>query len=278
MVTPGILYHELHTTEQLAQVYALEVAIWESTPADAVSAQVMSAITHNGGVVLGAATADDAETLIGYAFGIPARRADSWWLWSYAAGVLPAYQGQGVGFGLKQAQRSWALAHGYSVIRWTFDPLQRANANFNFCKLGVTADAYHVNLYGTMIDSINAGLPSDRFEVAWQLDDPRVLALASGAAQAVAAFAPPDDAQLLSQTTGGELLYRASLLLGGQPLYVEIPLSIGDLKHTDLAQAQRWQLAFRQALQAALAHGYIVTDFTAASGQSGRCWYRLDRS
>jgi predicted GNAT superfamily acetyltransferase len=55
------------------------------------------------------------------------------------------------------------------LIGWTFDPLQRGNANFNFNRLGVVVRAYHVNFYGEMNDDINSGLASDRFEAWWDV-------------------------------------------------------------------------------------------------------------
>ena len=62
-------------------------------------------------------------------------------LWSHMAGVLPEYRG-GLGYRLKLAQRERALAQGYDLIEWTFDPLQAMNAHFNFAKLGGVVEEY----------------------------------------------------------------------------------------------------------------------------------------
>ena len=53
-------------------------------------------------------------------------------------------------------------------MRWTYDPLQLANAHLNLQALGAAGVAYHVNHYGTL-GGINGDLPSDRVTVSWDL-------------------------------------------------------------------------------------------------------------
>ena len=60
----------------------------------------------------------------------------------------------GVGFALKQHQKAWAIQQGIDAITWTFDPLVRRNAVFNFEKLGAIGVEYLPNFYGTMTDAI----------------------------------------------------------------------------------------------------------------------------
>ena len=57
-------------------------------------------------------------------------------------------------------------------MRWTYDPLQLANARFNIEVLGAEGIAYHANHYG-VLGGINGGLPSDRVTVRWDLLGPR---------------------------------------------------------------------------------------------------------
>jgi predicted GNAT superfamily acetyltransferase len=78
----------------------------------------------------------------------------------------------GVGTRIKQHQRTWCLDRGIPVITWTFDPLVRRNAVFNIARLGAVATAYLPDFYGAMEDVYNAGFPSDRLLVRWQLTDP----------------------------------------------------------------------------------------------------------
>ena len=90
------------------------------------------------------------------------------------AGVHPAYRNRGLGYSLKLAQREHVLAQGIDLITWTFDPLETRNATLNFHKLGAVCNTYLPNLYGDMRDGLNAGLPSDRFQVDWWIASERV--------------------------------------------------------------------------------------------------------
>jgi predicted GNAT superfamily acetyltransferase len=269
-LTEPIIYRELHTIDDLNRVFDLEQAVWDMTPGDAVPAALLISVVENGGVVMGAE--GDGE-LIGFAFGVPARKGGEWYLWSYMAGVMPGVQAKGIGLGLKAAQRQWALAHDYAVMKWTFDPMQRANANFNFRKLGVTANHYHINHYGTMTDGLNAGMQSDRLEVTWRLTDPAVEALLTGQAAAPSFEEPPPDAALVLYTDGQ--LHSMPFDASFPRLYVEIPPDLAALKRTNLKLAQQWQLALRDAFTAAFAERYFAQRI--ATSPDGRQWYVLGR-
>src|SRR5437868_1566843 len=145
--------------------------VWGLPPRDAVPSNLLHAMVNSGSLVVGAS---EDNKLIGMALMFPTDRSKHKRLWSHMAAVDPAYQSQGIGFGLKQFQRKWALEKGYQEIGWTFDPLQRGNANFNLHVLGTVTNTYHVNFYGEMTDGINAGLPSDRVEAVWHLRNQRV--------------------------------------------------------------------------------------------------------
>jgi chorismate synthase len=252
----------LENMADLEQFVDLEIAVWGLDLRHAVPSSLLHAITLNGGLVIG--TYDQNE-MIGMAFAFPARRGKKWLLWSHMAGVRPDYQGRGVGFALKQFQRSWALENGYTTIGWTFDPLQRGNANFNLRLLGATAQTYHVNLYGDMTDGINAGLPSDRLEVNWDL-------------QRKPDTEPPSydpdfpDNFLLYANSDLFPQPNQSLEPVSRSYFVEIPPNLADLKRTSPGAALAWRLALRQALQTAFASGYIAVDFTTVQN---RCCYVL---
>jgi predicted GNAT superfamily acetyltransferase len=247
----------------------LQREIWGMSYGEATSPYILAVGRHNGGVVIGA---EASGRLVGFCFGFPAPRGDQWVHWSHMTGVIPDYRGRGIGFKLKQAQREWCLDHGYTVMGWTFDPMQRGNANFNFHRLGTVASIYVVNHYGEMTDEINAGLASDRLEVAWNLDDERVLALAAN---------PPLDtgedrfearAFLLRRNDPGELIRGEETAFSRGTCYVEIPYSVNDLKRENIDEAQRWQLEVRWVLQQALERHYTVVDFI---NQGKRGWYVL---
>jgi predicted GNAT superfamily acetyltransferase len=267
-------FRVLKTMEELEQVVDLEILIWNLNPRDAVPANMMHPITLNGGLVVGAY---EASNLVGMAFAFPVKRGKKWILWSHMTGVHPKNQAQGIGFGLKQTQRQWALQYGYDTLSWTYDPLQRGNANFNIHLLGATASVYHVNFYGEMTDGINAGLPSDRLEVVWPLKDRRVQALAV-ATESESVSTPVIDAEnapFLLSTEGTENkphLHFDTLTNSPNVLYAEIPYNIGGLKAKDASLALEWRLMLREALEKAFAQGYSIVDFATAGS---RCWYIL---
>ena len=104
-------------------------------------------------------------------------------LWSHMAGVLPEFRG-GLGFRLKLAQRERALAQGYDLIEWTFDPLQAMNAHFNFAKLGGVVEEYARELL-RRIDERAASRHADRSRRP-QLEDRRASRRAAARAAAPA--------------------------------------------------------------------------------------------
>lgn len=257
-------YRILHHVDELEIATDVEIAAWGLDPRFAVPSNLMHATTHSngGGVVIGAY---DGERMIGMSFGLPVRRENQWILWSHMTGVTPSYQGRGVGFGLKQAQRKWALDYGYNAIGWTFDPLQRGNAKFNLYYLGAIACIYHVNLYGEMTDSINAGMESDRLEATWILRDERVAKLASGEQPAALLSTYSDDMLLVRADSHGHPLVNTAGLDGSEWRLVEIPGSLRELKTASLSLAQDWQRAVRSVLEAAFQQGYVAVDFMSDS-------------
>lgn len=258
-------YRVLETIRELEQAVEVEIAVWGLNPRDAVPLNMLRAVTHTGGLALGAY---DGDAMVGMAFAFPARHNNRLILWSHMTGVLPAYQGQDIGFTLKQKQRAWALANGYDEIGWTFDPLKRGNANFNLHRLGVIANVYHVNFYGQMEDAINVGTPSDRLEVIWRLDDPRVAALANG--ETIITQYPSISSENSILTTKDTVPVFAPAF-ECPFVYVEVPSSLEGLT---IETAGSWRLALREALQTAFVCGYTAVDFVRVNT---RYWYVLRR-
>jgi predicted GNAT superfamily acetyltransferase len=106
--------------------------------------------------------------------------------YSHMTAVRSDYQSHGFGAKLKWAQRSKALELGIKYIKWTFEPIKARNAYFNLEKLGAIVREYQENFYG--IDYATAeetagkkmGLASDRLFAEWDLESPKVRALAKG--------------------------------------------------------------------------------------------------
>src|SRR4051794_2196679 len=135
------------------------------------------AFAHSGNYV---ALARRAEDVVGAAIGFRGHDAAGDLLHSHIAGVLPGCQGLGVGYRLKQHQRSWALAEGVDRVTWTFDPLVAPNGYFNVVKLGAQLTHYYVDFYGPMDDGINTGDETDRCLVTWRVGSARANAAACG--------------------------------------------------------------------------------------------------
>ncbi len=251
----------LRHMDHLRELVPLQRAVWGMQDVEVASPHTLRAIAHSGGCVI---AAELAGRMIGFCTGFAALRDGELSLWSHMAGVHPDFQGRSIGFRLKQAQREWALAAGFQLMNWTFDPLQSGNANFNFNRLGVTARRYSVNHYGEMQDGINAGLASDRLEAQWRLDAP----------QPQPKQASPDGWKLVYVDEAGALQSRQPPVFDGERYSIEIPLDIAELKQHDIERAQEWQLHLRAAMTALLAAGYIVSAFVRAEGSA---WYILSR-
>lgn len=261
-----LTFRELTTMEEFDLVVNLQQTVWSMSADHANPNHTLKAVVHSGGSVIGA---DMDGRIVGFALALVARRDNEFYVWSDMAGVDPRYQGHSIGWGLKQAQRQWALKQGYDAIRWTFDPLQRGNANFNLNKLGAYSDAYHVNFYGNMGDTINMGLPSDRLEITWRLNDSRVIALAAGETSTPSAKDYDDGAFLVK----GHILNIPESPLDRAQYFVEIPYDLKALKQSQMEMAIHWQKSVRDAMTSAFDQGYNAVDF---ANKKNRCWYILE--
>ncbi len=264
-----IEYRPIISPEEIELVADLHGPIWSTDDRDAIPAHLLTAIGHAGGLVLGAF---DGDRAVGFVVGFLGIRDGMVLHWSHATGVLPEYQGRGIGSNLKWLQRQLVLAQGYDCIAWTYDPLQRGNASLNIRRLGCVCNRYHDNFYGTMHDGLNTGLPSDRFEVRWWLNHERVRL------RQYTLPPPPDIANahcVLSQVDDGSP-GPIRWPVGAAHVLVEIPASINHLKETQPDKALRWRLQTRQVFTRLFAEGFVVTDFVSqeAGGQK-RCWYLL---
>src|SRR5438477_12269518 len=123
--------------------------------------------------------------LMGFVHHMAAAHGDYIVGYSHMMAVAAEYQNKGVGAQLKWAQRERARAEGRDFIKWTFEPMRARNAHFNLNRLGVVVREYAVNFYGT--DYVTnpmekaaglSGMDSDRLFANWELNSPRVQALA----------------------------------------------------------------------------------------------------
>ena len=127
-----------------------------------------------GGQVIGAFA--DSE-MVGFALSVPGARGGHSYLHSHMLAVRKQHQNAGLGRRIKLFQRDDALARGFELIEWTFDPLEIKNAYLNIEKLGAIARRYSVNQYGITSSPLQGGLPTDRLVAEWWLKSGRVKAL-----------------------------------------------------------------------------------------------------
>lgn len=264
----------LATIEEIHECERLQKLIWGFEDLSVVPHHLIVTTIKAGGLLLGAY---ENRRLIGFVFGFPGIEDGKPKHCSLMCGVLNERRFQGVGYQLKLKQREIVLSQGLKLITWTYDPLQSANAYFNFAKLGVIARRYERDLYGDIRDELNRGLPTDRLLVEWWIRSPRVISRLERKARS--AF--PEGIPLINRTElKGDLLANTSydLDLRDERLLVEIPRDIARLKEADLKLAQRWRLETREIFEAYFKRGYAASEFFTIEREGRkRSFYLLER-
>lgn len=250
---------DVHDPAALRAVSQLLDEVWGRTPpSTGIGLELLTALAHAGNQVSVARRDDE---LLGATVAFLGRDEAGNLLHSHVTGVRTPAEGAGIGRALKWHQRAWCLQRGIARVGWTFDPLVRRNAVFNLLVLAARVRSYAPDLYGPMADARNAGLPTDRLVVDWQLDAPRVRAAAAGRAAA------PDPAAL--QRAGAEVALDEDP--DGAPVshptdavrrLVRAPSDIEQLRQRDPELARAWSTAMRTALGDPLSEGWQVTGGT----------------
>jgi predicted GNAT superfamily acetyltransferase len=186
-------------------------------------------------------------------------------------GVLPAYRATGLGRTLKLAQRDRALATGFDLMEWTFDPLQALNAHLNFARLGVVAEEYAENLYGDSTSALHKGTPTDRFIVQWKLREPHVERRINRDPDAVTMrAADAAGAPTLNPTTQSgkwQVIESLNLDVSERRAWVEIPAAFTEMQQEAPDLALEWRLRTRELFQNCLSSGMRVVDFELDRGE-----------
>lgn len=149
----------------------LQVAVWGYSGGDIVPRRMFVLAQRIGGQVIGAF---DGGRLVGFAMALPGYRKGCAYLHSHMVAVVSEYRNQGLGRRLKMAQYDDAMARGFELMEWTFDPLEIKNAYLNIAKLGVICRRYEADFYGPSTSPLQGGLPTDRLYAEWWLRSPRV--------------------------------------------------------------------------------------------------------
>ena len=262
MPMTDIRIRDLKTIDDFRRVVDLEHAVWGYTDsADTVTVPVFIFTVKRGATLIGAFDADDR--MVGFAYAVVGMKDGRPMLWSHMTGVLPDYRG-GLGYRLKLEQRARALAQGYELIEWTFDPMQAMNAHLNFAKLGGVVEEYAENFYGESTSALHRGTPTDRLVVSWRIGDPHVVRRLEQTSGLQARSHEVEEAPVANVTAiDGEWRVVKSLDLSvvERRVWVEIPTGFTQMQQQAPERALQWRLHVRQMFQAYFAKGYRAVDF-----------------
>ena len=279
---PAPIIRLLETMEEMNTVETLQSVVWPGSETDIVPAHLLITAVHNGGLVLGAFVENQ---IVGFVFGFPGieatpdgPRAKHC---SHMMGVHPDHRDSGLGFALKRAQWQMVRHQGLDHITWTYDPLLSRNAHLNIARLGAVCNAYRRSEYGDMRDGLNAGLPSDRFQVDWWINTRRVerrLGKRARPSLTLEGFSKADLQPLYTLHSGPDNWPRPPehfSPLNGRLLLAEIPSDFPALKDSNFSLARDWRFFSREVFETAFHAGYLITDFVFEREESPRSFYVL---
>jgi predicted GNAT superfamily acetyltransferase len=235
----GIEIRPLTTLEHFERCVVLQLEVWGYSDGDLIPRRVFLLAERIGGQVLGAF---DGDTIVGFAMALPGYRKGRSYLHSHMLAVLAEYRNAGLGRRLKLAQRDDAIARGFDLMEWTFDPLEIKNAHLNIARLGAISRRYKADFYGPSSSPLQGGLPTDRLYAEWWLTSPRVTGTLGGEAEPT------------------EILER-----------VTVPHAIYQWKQDPEKRslAQQLQTSNREALQSAFERGLSVVGYERDSEGNG---------
>jgi predicted GNAT superfamily acetyltransferase len=179
----------------------LQKDVWNFSDLDVIPLRMFVVADKIGGQVIGAFSGGE---LIGFALSIPGTRAGYAYLHSHMLAVREQHRNSGIGRKMKLAQREDALARGFDLIEWTFDPLEIKNAHLNIERLGAIARRYTINQYGVSSSPLHGGLPTDRLIAEWWLRSRRVENLLAGTPR------PPIKPEIAISVPGDIYRWKAS--------------------------------------------------------------------
>src|SRR5580698_7546039 len=226
-----IQIQHLTSLEHFERCVVLQLEVWGYSDGDVIPRRVFVVAQRIGGQVIGAF---DQGTLIGFAMSLPGYRDGLPYLHSHMLAVLPQYRNAGIGRRLKLAQRDDAIARGFDLMEWTFDPLEIRNSHLNINRLGAIVRRYQPDFYGPSSSPLQGGLPTDRLYAEWWLRSSRVASILRG---------EPQPIEVTERVTVPHAIYQWKQ----------------DVQQRDLARAT--QSHNREALQSAFHRGLAVIGY-----------------
>lgn len=262
----SLTYRDLHSLDDLRPVPEVERAVWGMSDIELVPTSLLLVSVKCGGIVIGAF---DGEAMVGFTYSFPGYRHGARLHWSHMTGVLGPYRGAGVGLKLKRLQRERVLQQDCDLIEWTYDPLQAANAHFNFSKLSVVVREYVDDVYGESESPLHRGAPTDRFVAQWWLRGPMAERdeVAAGPPLAELSVANP------MRLEGRWWVCDEDVPLpSGAWFRVAIPPHFTSMLTDAPDLSRRWRLATRSLFSRALAAGHVVAGFEPDPATGGGCY------
>jgi len=229
----------LTTLEHFERCVVLQIEVWGYSDGDVIPRRVFVVAQRIGGQVIGAF---EDDTLVGFAMSLPGYRDGKPYLHSHMLAVLPQYRNAGIGRRLKLAQRDDAIARGFDLMEWTFDPLEIRNAHLNIARLGVIVRRYQPDFYGPSSSPLQGGLPTDRPYAEWWLRSGRVAGMLRGEAPSI---------EVIERVTVPHTIYQWKQ----------------DAQQRSLAQAL--QSSNREALESAFHRGLAVIGYEVDAQSNG---------
>ncbi|MFW9906873.1 MAG: hypothetical protein ACFFFH_21390 [Candidatus Thorarchaeota archaeon] len=250
-----IVIRKLKTVEEFKETIEIQKSAWGITDLEVDPHFLMTRVQKFGGLIHGLFI---ENKLVGFTYGILGKWKNEIFFFSYMAAVRSEYQGQGLGFLLKKAQRIDVIKMGYDIIRWNFDPLESLNAYFNFHRLGVVCSEYERNVYGMGESGLDKGLPTDRLLVTWNLTSERVIK------------------RIEKKTRKIKIPFNTSGLgqFNEDVAYIEIPRDIRSLKKVNLREANKWREKTRNQFEVAFSTGYVAEEIVFSEDEQ-RIFYKL---
>lgn len=252
-----VVYRPLRLFPELQSAVELQKYVWNKETITS-APQMRAALLHGGSAI--GAFAD--RQLIGFCYGFPGYDGKKAFLASHMMVIHPDYRDQGIGMHLKCHQREWAIQHGYSKIKWTYDPFETRNAYLNLCKLAGQASSYIEAFYG----EDDSGLPTDRFVVEWDLQSTRVLDAIGNSTQihgnwshfpVLLRYEPPERIMRTPEARN----------IGTSPGYlIPIPSDIKSLKIQQPELVKLWQICLRKLCAEAFDNTYHAVGLIRQDG------------
>ncbi len=276
-----VIIRPLVRYEEFEEAVRVQELAWGMPEIERVPTHILIAAARNGGVVLGAFEPSSGR-LIGFVFGFTGLGPEGPYHYSHMMGVVPEWQGRGVGFRLKLAQREAALSRGLRLMKWTFDPLQRGNSRLNLGKLGVVIRTYVRSYYGEMLDEVNRGVTSDRVVAEWFLDSERVRAVTSAKRPSPTPGELLDRGAVVCLDSLPEGSLRRPRVLrvrpGAEQALVEIPWSVSKYRREGrLDLLREWRSATAEVFERLIRLGFVDVNL-AQDRRRRRCFHVFVRA